>query len=513
MDKPGPAPVVYYEPEPVMQPPPVVQLPVIQQPMYDAPPSAPTECIEVVRRGNLIVYRMVFPEGNPTNGVILVEKALPDEVNVGVPFDFTITVKNIGDCPLEEVTVADTVSDSFEISSSVPPAGRDALGRVIWSLGTLAAGETREIKVTGMAKAAGQHVQCTTAEYRRKLCATVTAFEPKLGLSRQAPAEVLVCDPIPVVLTVSNTGIGTVRNVTVSERLPDGLTTDDGSRTVNFDVTALDTGDSRELTYTAKATKPGRYEGQAVARAGALSANAASATVVKKPVLTITKTGTDKQYTGRMLTYQITVANQGDGVAKNTVLWDTIPPTTTFVKATEGGRASNQNVIWDLGELAPGGNKSVRLTLRADEISNVTNTAQVEAVCAEAVSATTRTVVAGIPAILLEVVDLEDPIEVGGLVNYVITATNQGSLPGTNVQITCALEPSQSYVSCSGTTDATVKGNVVTFAPVKAIAPKQQATWRLVVKAMKTGDVRFRVSMNSDQLTRPVDESEATNQY
>jgi hypothetical protein len=35
----------------------------------------------------------------------------------------------------------------------------------------------------------------------------------------------------------------------------------------------------------------------------------------------------------------------------------------------------------------------------------------------------------------------------------------------------------------------------------------------VVVSAVRPGDVRFKVIMNSDELTRPVEESEATHLY
>ena len=35
----------------------------------------------------------------------------------------------------------------------------------------------------------------------------------------------------------------------------------------------------------------------------------------------------------------------------------------------------------------------------------------------------------------------------------------------------------------------------------------------VTVKAAKAGDIRFKVTMISDELTRPVEETEATNQY
>jgi hypothetical protein len=119
----------------------------------------------------------------------------------------------------------------------------------------------------------------------------------------------------------------------------------------------------------------------------------------------------------------------------------------------------------------------------------------------------------GLLAVLLEVIDLEDPVEIGATTTYVITATNQGSLAGKNVTITCKLEDTQQHVSNSGATKGTVTGQTIKFAPLPSLAPKDTATWKLVIKAVKVGDVRFSVQMDEDQLTRPVNETEATNQY
>ena len=43
--------------------------------------------------------------------------------------------------------------------------------------------------------------------------------------------------------------------------------------------------------------------------------------------------------------------------------------------------------------------------------------------------------------------------------------------------------------------------------------PSIRSTGSRVVKALKAGDVRFSVEMITDQLGRPVNETEATNQY
>jgi hypothetical protein len=129
------------------------------------------------------------------------------------------------------------------------------------------------------------------------------------------------------------------------------------------------------------------------------------------------------------------------------------------------------------------------------------------------VTATATTVVYGIAAVLLEVIDTEDPVQIGGRTTYVITATNQGSSPSTNVQITVAVEDAEEIVEATGPTSVTVEGNTATSAPLAALAPKAKATWQITVKALKPGDVRFKATMTTAELGRSVEETEATQLY
>jgi uncharacterized repeat protein (TIGR01451 family) len=51
-----------------------------------------------------------------------------------------------------------------------------------------------------------------------------------------------------------------------------------------------------------------------------------------------------------------------------------------------------------------------------------------------------KTLITGISAVSLEVVDVDDPVKVGARTTYVISVTNQGSAAATNVSIACILE-------------------------------------------------------------------------
>ena len=110
-------------------------------------------------------------------------------------------------------------------------------------------------------------------------------------------------------------------------------------------------------------------------------------------------------------------------------------------------------------------------------------------------------------------VDLDDPVEVGGNVTYVITATNDGSAPDHNLRVVCQLEDKLNYVSSSGSSEASMMGRTISFTQVRTLAPKTKATWRIICKAVAPGGVRFKVTLTSDVLTRPVEETEATYLY
>ena len=299
----------------------------------------------------------------------------------------------------------------------------------------------------------------------------------------------------------------------VNDQLPDGLTTTDGRSMVSADVGTLEAGEARQVQFAVKASRTGTFENTATAdAAGGLTAQDSCTTVVRQPVLTVTKAGPDMRFIGRPVNYDITVTNDGDVAARDTVLVDRVPADTQFVSASDGGQFSQGTVTWSLGTLAPGASRTVTLNLKALRAGTARNTASATAVCAQG-EAAIETVLRGIPGILLEVIDVSDPIEVGAGETFEITVTNQGSADATNVTLECELDTEMDFVSTTGPTGETVEGKVVRFAPLPVLAPKAKATWRLMAKGVSAGDSRFRVTMECDQITRPVQETESTNVY
>ena len=298
--------------------------------------------------------------------------------------------------------------------------------------------------------------------------------------------------------------------------MPANLTTTDGKKKLTFNAGTLAAGQTREFTADLKASRTGKYENVATARsAEGLTAKSAPVSVtVRQPVLAITKTGPANRYLGRPIDYEITVTNKGDATAQDLVVIDTIPSGMTFVSADNRGTFSGGKVLWNLAALLPDQSRKVKVTYKATRSGTFSNRAVAQATaCTDPVIASVKTRVSGIAAILLEVIDTEDPIEVGANETYLITTTNQGTSDGTNVRIVCTLEDSMQYASSDGPTRATVQGKTITFAPLPRLAPKAKATWKVIVKAVKPDDARFQVTLNSDQLRRPVQETESTHIY
>jgi uncharacterized repeat protein (TIGR01451 family) len=234
-------------------------------------------------------------------------------------------------------------------------------------------------------------------------------------------------------------------------------------------------------------------------------------TTMKAPNVQITKTCPKLRYIGRDAEFTLAVSNSGDGAATNVVVTDALPGNAEFISADGGGTREGGNVIWRLGTLDAGANKTLTVKLRCNQMGMVKNSATVT-YCSEATAAC-EFEVKGIPAILLECVDDPDPIEVGGQSTYTITVTNQGSQADTNIVIDCELAESQEFVKAAGATQGTSSGKNVKFAPLPTLAPKAKATYMVTFKGLKSADARFKISMKSDQTETPVMETEATRIY
>jgi len=459
------------------------------------------------------VVSMTYPW--PECGIIQLDKTVPKEAELNRTFDYFIIITNLTEAMLTDIVVNEELSDNFKFTRANPAARKD-VNKLVWEIKSLGPKASKRITISGVATNDDPLEHCATVETPLiPACADIRIVQPRLELMRSAPTEVLLCEPIPVIFVVTNSGTGSAQDVTIVDTLPAGLRTIDGKSKLVLDVGTLPEGQSRQFSAELRASKTGKYISKAVASSitGLTAESAETTTIVSLPVLTIDNKGPRQAYLGRIITYEITVANRSDVPAKNTVIEDSIPEGITSIEASEGAKLSGSKLVWELGTLAPGTYKNVRVSYIPTEAGTLTNNANATAYCSEAVTAFVKTLITGISAISLEVVDIDDPVRIGTRTTYVISVTNQGSAAATNVRIACILENNVQYVSSAGATAGSKEGQIVKFFPLSSLEPKAKAAWRVVVAAVKPGDVRFKVVMNVDQLTRPVEETESTHLY
>jgi uncharacterized repeat protein (TIGR01451 family) len=248
-------------------------------------------------------------------------------------------------------------------------------------------------------------------------------------------------------------------------------------------VVAVGPGPAHRITSAAVAPVANAMDGS-----GSADAQAPATVAPGQPMLELTKNCPQLRYVGRDAIFEITVTNRGDGPAHDVVVTDVIQGRIEFLKADNDGVREGDNIVWRLGILEAGAKRTLKATFRCNHIGVVKNSATV-AYCAEA-SDTCELEVKGIPAILLEC-----------------------SAVGTNIVIECTLPAEEEHVSSTGPTAAKAEGRKVTFAPLATLAPKATAVYKVTVKGVGEGDVRFRVQLTSDQLDTPVMETESTHIY
>lgn len=440
-------------------------------------------------------------------------KTMPDEVRKGQEFDYQIEVTNETDEAVSNVKVTERMQNGMQLVSADPqPRGGPPYQ---WRIDKMEAGETRTINVTARATKTGTLESCATHTFESPVCDALNVVQPALKVVKKGPDQVLICDNIPLTYTVTNSGSGVAEDVVLSETLPQGMVTQDGNRKISKEIGDLPSGESRTVKVVAKAQSTGTFTNQATAKGEGLSSKSNTHKVaVRQPVLKISKNAPQKKFVDQSLEYQIKIRNTGDAPAEDTVVTDELPDGIEFVSASHNGQADGGTIRWELGTLQPGNSQTLTAELEAAEQGSMTNRVMAEAVCAKEATATAKTQIAGIPAILLEVVDVSDPIEVGNEETYRITATNQGSEAARNVQITVNLEDEMEYLDSDGPTNGQHQEGTVTFQPLSRLQPGDQATWTVQVRAAEAGNVRLSVKMTSEQLgERPVTETEATNFY
>ncbi len=459
------------------------------------------------------------PGGKQLEGVqspqLTIQKSAPKEIQVGKPAVFRVTVRNTGQVPACQVEVRDLVPKGTRLIGTTPQATRGPRGEIVWTLGTIRPGEESTVEMQLSPTAEGEIGSVATVHFGADASARSIATRPQLVVETIAPAKVLIGEQMTLSITVSNPGTGVATGVVLDERIPPGLRHPAGTE-LEYEVGDLKPGETRKLELPLVANQAGPTTNILCARGdGNLRAERKLNLEVVAPQLDVLVEGPKKRFLERQATYQVSVTNPGTASAKQIELLASLPPGLKFVSANNAGyyEESTRTVRWRLEELPANETGSVELVTLPIEAGQQALKLRSTAQKGLSAEKDQTVLVEGIAAILFQVSDTVDPIEVGGETTYEIHVVNQGSKAAANVRLSVDLPSEMKPVAAEGPTRNFVEGNRVQFDGLARLAPKADTTYRVRVKALRPGDLRARFQLLTDDMQTPVTKEESTRVY
>jgi uncharacterized repeat protein (TIGR01451 family) len=433
---------------------------------------------------------------------------------VGQSSTYSLVVRNACGIPVQQVLVRIRVPSGLHCMDTDPKAVVEG-NVLVWELGTLQPRQEKNLQMKLLAEQKGDVSPQAWVTFTGSSVLRIKVREPKLEVKAKGPPKILAGETATFVLTVTNPGDGPAEQVKIHAVLSDGLESARGPK-VDFDIGNLAAGETRNVAVQCLTKVGGPQKCEVIAEAdGGLNARETAALSVTMPRLKLEMMGPGLRYLGRKALYTLAVSNPGDAPASNVTISDVVPDGFKVLAASDGGRhdASTRTVSWFLGEVGPGQNREVKLEVQAANPGEFKHKGS--AVGARGLSATSdlTTRVEGLSALLLEMVDTDDPIEVSSDTAYQVRITNTGSKDESDIKLVATIPDKMEFKSATGPVRFHEEGKVIVFEPIEKLAPKAEASFRINVKASNAGTVRFKIQLTSTNLVEPVIKMEATRIY
>lgn len=458
---------------------------------------------------------MTRPSALPSQQpAVLVEKRGPETVMVGQPISYEIVVRNIGPVPVFHVRVEDELPAGVRYlgGDPQPEMGGDHMS---WTLGVLEPNAERKLRVDVMPTGEGEQRSSATVSFAVAAGLRTQVVRPQLNLAMTGPEQAQFGEPVAFQITVSNPGSGPVKGLVLRDKLPAGLRHQQGS-VVEAELGTLGPGETRSVTLRTSATLGGAQLNEITASAeGGLETSARATVNILEASLHVKRSGPAKCHVRSELTCEVEVANPGSAPAVGVAVTDTLPSGLDFLSATDGGQydPTARALRWQLGTLAAGGKRTLTYRVKATAVGEQADKVVALAEHGLEAKAEAAVTVEGVAALMLEVIDIEGPSEVGADMTYEVRVVNRGTVPCTNVQLQATVPDGLQPRDATGPAAYHVSGQQMTFDALPRLASKADAVFRVRVKAMQPGDYRFRAQVSCDQIRSAMYKEEFSHVY
>tara|TARA_R110002072_G_scaffold303140_1_gene495554 strand:+ start:24165 stop:26255 length:2091 start_codon:yes stop_codon:yes gene_type:complete len=465
----------------------------------------------------------VAPASGPAGGFVNFTQTAPhietrwtkqSDINVGQSCELMLTVKNSGEANASDVVVDVFFPRTVRLTAASPkPAAAEA--SVVWEFPSLDAGEEREIHITMIPSQRGELTANANVRFSTAATTQLAVEEPMLKLVMQGPKEVMMGEPASHVVTVSNPGTGVAHNVTLEVNIPEGLEHPKGKR-LKMELGSVNPGEQRSVRLSLTAVAGGSQNVSVIATSGTeLRQTANAAVAVLAPSLNLDVTGPALRYVGRDARYSLNLVNDGQAVTNNVRAMYVVPKGFEYLYASRGGKydETTRTVSWFVGSVSP--KEVIELSLKLKpiepgEFNHVVRAVSEHGAIAEANVATR---IEGTASLVLEVLDLDDPVEIGRETAYEVRVRNEGSKEAQNVGLSFELPTGVKLINVKGPTQHIAESGLVVFKALPALEPGKTAIFQIHIRGADEGNHRVRARLTSDSIQEPLTVEELTRFY
>ena len=446
---------------------------------------------------------------------IKVTKTILDEASVGGDLRYRIRIEALDD--VNNVRVVEAIPSGVRFRSADPAASLSG-GNASWNFPSMRRGDRQDIEVTVRPTAEGDHTICSTVTVDNAFCLDFFAGQPKLEVVKEGPATIELGEEARWTVTVTNAGSSVATNVVVTDELPDAFSP---TSSLRQSVGDLAPGETKTVTYTAKAVKQGNFENQAVASydgsgpdgrgsAGASPASSAPIAVVQSGIR-VRKSGPTEAYVFKPEVFEITIENTGDTDLKNVRITDVLPAGSS-VADNGRGRVSGNAIGWMIPNLPAGSSQLITTEIAATRKGEATNTVKLLAENGLEASDSVTTNWLAVPGVTVSITDSKDPIRVAEPTTYTIQVRNQGDFEPVTGTVTVSFSDGIRPTAVAGDARGRIDGQTVTF-PRTTLEPGKDTNLSITAEGAGIGAGRAVMNFSADFLTDPIISQEATNVY
>lgn len=445
---------------------------------------------------------------------VTVEWIKRGDINVGQECRFDLVVKNGGQVPAAEVSVEARFPSTVRLTNAEPKPSKVG-GAVTWEFAEILPGQQQVIAISMIPSERGELATQALVRFTGMASGVFKVAEPMLEVAIDGVESVVIGEPAAHVITVSNPGTGIVRSISIEALIPPGLEHPRGDRLV-MDIGALSPGESRRVRLSLVAIAGGKHSIEVRATGDNDLQQAAVAEVdVIAPSLKLELDGPGLRYLGRSAKYDLVITNDGSIASSNVRAKYKVPEGFKFERADMGGKydRTSRTIDWFVGTIEAGQSRTLQLYLSTTELGTFSHQAVVVSEHGARSADVLETRVEGSASLVLDIIDENDPVEVGTDTTYEIRVSNAGSKAAQLVGVSCELSAGVELVGAEGPTDYIAENGLLVFKSLSKLEPGQKVSYRVIVRGKQEGNHRFRARLASESITEPLIFEELTKFY